>query len=182
MKTEAYHAFMLDHATGGLAPALQVAGDIHCALDASGRDSAALWDCLGGVLLEDPVVMEAPVTARRTKARPGRPAVSAGDILSTDLSGITWRRGLSGVRYANTPIPHGQFMRLDPGQLTPAHGHSALEATVVLEGELDVDGMVYTPGQLVIGSPGERHQPMAGNCSLCICYVGRESRPFWRFS
>ena len=53
-------------------------------------------------------------------------------------------------------------MRLEPGQAVPAHGHSALEATIVLSGALDVDDEVFSVGDLVLGVPGERHKPAAG--------------------
>ena len=73
-------------------------------------------------------------------------------------------------------------MRLDPGQAVPAHGHTALEATVVLEGRFSDGHGIYQRGDIVLGRPGMRHQPAAYGEQCCVCYVAKEPTPFWRFS
>ncbi|MEM7766293.1 MAG: hypothetical protein AAF253_02265 [Pseudomonadota bacterium] len=187
MRTETYHAFMLDHATGSLAPALRLAGDLHQRMNDNGRMEADIWDCVGGILLDKGEVADGPDEWRAVpraclQVRATPQDVDAGSVLATDLDGLRWRRGLAGVDYARAGVSDGQYMRLSPGRKTPEHGHSALEATVVLQGSLVVGGEQYVRGDLVIGAPGERHQPAAGACDVCICYVGREPRPFWRLS
>ena len=173
---------MMDHAAGALPPALHMAGDLHRALDGDGHRTAAVWESLGGLLLEAAPIGAGTANRRSAATRFARPAVSVDQMLSEDLDQLDWRRGMGGVQQAKTGVPMGSFMRLEPHQMTPAHGHTALEATVVLEGELVIDDEVYRKGHLVLGVPGERHQPMGGNCGTCICYVGRERRPFWRLS
>ncbi len=191
LRTDSYHAFMLDHAVGALPPALQVAGELHCTLHPGGAEEAGLWACIGGVLLDQAGGGAADgmdTRARRRRPRRGGGAdtrairAAAGAILTTDLDALGWRRGLTGVDYAGAGLANGQFMRLDAGQATPEHGHSALEATVVLRGELCVGTETYPEGGLVIGAPGERHQPKGSGDGPCICYVGRQRRPFWRLS
>lgn len=73
-------------------------------------------------------------------------------------------------------------MRLEPGRHVPAHSHSAIEATVVLRGALEVDGEVFEVGGLAIGEPGETHKPAAYGDEPCICFVARAERPFWRLT
>lgn len=188
LRDETYHSFMLDHATGALAPALRLAGDLHCALDSAGAGEAGLWDCVGGILLDDALSLGGRLNGVdcRPRASAGGSSrarsVDAGTILATDLDTLDWRRGLSGVDFARSPMPGGQFMRLGARQATPEHGHSVLEATVVLRGELIVEGEVYGEGGLVIGAPGERHRPEGGTAGPCVCFVARERRPFWRLS
>lgn len=189
MHTETYHAFMLDHATGALSPALHLAGDLHRTLDSRGARTANIWDNIGGLFLDSALddmggddLKDKSQNRRAGRKTPAPSAVGAASILAVDLDEISWRRGLSGIEYAKAGLPEGQFMRLQAGQTTPEHGHSATEATVVLRGELIVEDEIYRPGQLVIGTPGERHQPQGGHDGDCICYVGRESRPFWRLS
>jgi len=183
LRRETYHAFMLDHAAGTLPPALRLAGDIHTELNQKGAETAALWDTLGGIFLDDSIGDDVLEHRFRRELPATEPlAVEVADILATDLDRLSWRRGIAGVRYSGAGLRHGQFMRLEPGQTTPEHGHSALEATVVLQGTLIVDGECFAVGDLVVGAPGERHQPVGGDCDTCICYVGRERRPFWRLS
>ncbi len=181
MSETTYHAFMLDHATASLPPALLVAGDLHVSLSASGAGTAALWDAVGGALLESAASRDMAATARRSPWRSlQRP--QAPILLARDLDRLSWRRGLSGVRHSRAGVRSGAFMRLEPGQAVPKHNHSALEATVVLRGALRDDGKVYEPGDLALGIPGEFHQPQAEGDEPCICFVARGPRPFWRLS
>lgn len=181
MSQTTYHAFMLDHASGNLPAALMVAGDLHVSLSQHGAQSAAVWDAVGGVLLENAsseIGMKPGWRAARRKMK--RPKVA--ELLSRDLDTLAWRKGLSGVRHARAGIPGGAFMRLEPWQAVPLHGHSALEATIVLRGTLLDGEEVYEQGDLALGIPGETHKPEAQGSEPCICYVGRGPRPFWRLS
>ena len=181
MSETTYHAFMLDHATGTLPPALMVAGDLHVCLSEDGAEAAAIWDAVGGALLEGSQLGEnGPTLSRRRPRRMRRP--SPASLLSCDLDRLSWRRGLSGVRHARAGVRGGAFMRLEPGQSVPAHGHSALEATVVLRGELRVGERVHRVGDLALGVPGQAHKPEAESDAACICFVGRGAKPFWRLT
>ena len=172
---DTYHAFMLDYAAGNLAPSLKVAASIHRLMSSCGDEAATLWESVREVLLED-------------DANPGQKAqddaaVSAAlDIIHMDYEEVRWRRGLSGVRYSNVSSASGQLMRLEPGQNVFAHGHSALEATVILEGALEDGHGSYQQGDILFAIPGVKHRPAAlGQCA-CTCYVARSPRPFWRLT
>ena len=177
-----YDAFLMDHAAGTLQPALSVAADLHVALDARGARLATFWEITGGVLFESVGEEDAVIRSTGTRTNSGRRPGRARHILSHDLNDISWRRGLSGVKFAPSGVRGGQFMMLEPGKSAPHHGHTALEATVVLEGQLDVDGHVHQRGDIVFGAPGDRHKPLGYGDEPCICYVGREKRPIWRLS
>jgi putative transcriptional regulator len=174
---------MLEHAAGALPAGLDLAAGLHVALSAGGAGRAATWDAVGGALLEREDVMETPATrpARRYQPEPA-PAMSVHDLLATDLDALKWRRTITQARCVQTGVPGARFMRLQPGQSIPRHGHSALEATVVLRGILTVDGDVYRYGDLMLGLPGEAHKPGAGGDVPCICLVARGERPFWRLT
>ncbi len=182
MKTDTYHAFMMDYASGALPTALNLAGDLHTHLKPGARDEVAIWEAVGGLLIELDEGQPTTPPATRRRILPGASPVSAGELISVRHEDIRWRKGLSGVCHARTGVRGGQFMRLEAGQAVPAHGHSVLEATVVLEGALDVDGTLYAPGDIALGVPGMRHKPSAHGDRRCICYVARAPRPFWRLS
>jgi putative transcriptional regulator len=172
---------MLDHATSSLPPALMLAGELHVHLSRQGAEVATVWDAVGGALLENSAPVKGDEETRRGRARK-TPYLPVADILARDFDQLRWRRGLSGVRHARAGVRGGAFMRLEPGQFVPAHGHSVTEATVVLRGELQVAEGNFTVGDLVIGVPGQSHRPGAGGPTACICFVARAPKRFWRLS
>ncbi len=182
LQQDVYDAFMLDHATSALPCALMVAGDLHVHLSPQGALAAGIWDAVGGALIEKLAGDEGTGITRKLPRKRAHTRVPAAKLMACDKDKLRWRRGLSGVRHARTGIRGGDFMRLEPGQAVPTHGHSALEATIVLSGALSVDDQVYSVGDLVLGVPGERHKPAAAGDEACICYVGRAPKPFWRLS
>ena len=183
MPVDAYDAFMLDHAAGNLPAGLDLAAGLHAALSAQGAGHAAAWDAVGGALLERDEVMASPRNGqKRTRKPASAPAMSVRDLLATDLDSLKWRRTITQARYAATGVPGARLMRLQPGQAIPRHGHSALEATVVMQGSLSVDSEVFRFGDLLLGVPGKPHKPVAGEDEPCICLVARAERPFWRLT
>ena len=182
MHSDSYHSFMLDHAAGTLSPAMNLAGDLHVALSTDGQSVSDLWDSVAGALLERELGLDNPARSKRRRLRAQGTSCEVTDILYQDLEELPWRRGLSGVHQARLDVKGAHFMRLDPGQTVPRHGHSALEATVVMQGVLDVDGTAYHVGDLVLGVPGHAHRPSARGDEACVCFVAREPRPFWRFT
>lgn len=172
---DTYYAFMLDYAADNLSPSMLVAASIHRLISSRGNETALLWERVSSVL-------NAPQTADRYSAPDDRAMAAALDIIHMDYSGIRWRRGLSGVKYAKIPEASGQLMRLEPGQNVFSHGHSSLEATVVLEGALD-DGLgAYQHGDLLLAEPGMKHRPSASGNMACTCFVARSPKPFWRLT
>lgn len=171
MKSDVYHAFMLDHASGALSSDMALAAELHVLLCNKGREAAELWRMTRNALSD-----KRPHANDLDHERlPEALELSVGDFTT-----VPWKRGLSGVHYAKRS--NGKLMRLDPGQSAPEHSHSALEATLVLEGRFEDGHGVYKRGDLVIGRPGFRHRPAAYGDQMCICYVAQEPTPFWRFS
>ncbi|MGB3625110.1 MAG: cupin domain-containing protein [Henriciella sp.] len=170
-----YQAFMLDYVAGSLPPAMQTAAAIHRLMSSSGGEAAELWEVTRDILDEARDISMDDVDRRNGIAE-------ALDIIQTDFETVRWRRGLTGVRYARPRSGAGQLMHLKPGQSVFAHGHSALEATVVLDGEFE-DGIGrYQPGEIVLATPGFKHRPAAAGNTACTCYVAKGDTPFWRFT
>ncbi|MEL6725154.1 MAG: hypothetical protein AAFP24_09065, partial [Pseudomonadota bacterium] len=118
MNSDAYHAFMLDHASGTLSKDLAIAAELHILLSETGRGTADLWhvtrDSIG-------------LWANETKALDHECLPEALELAVGDFETVPWKRGLSGVHYAKRGRGKGKLMRLDPGQAAPEHSHSALE-------------------------------------------------------
>lgn len=173
MNSDAYQSFMLDHATGALSPDMALAAELHILLSESGHQAAEIWKATRDV-----------VGPLASPARPFERQVlpEALELALGDFETVPWKKGISGVHYAKRGKDKGKLMRLDPGQAAPEHSHSALEATVVLEGRFKDGHGVYSRGDLVLGRPGVRHRPAAHGDEMCICFVAQESLPFWRLS
>lgn len=173
MNSDAYHSFMLDHASGALADEMALAAELHTLLSETGHEAAEIWNAArdaAGLRFSDARLIE-------HASLPEALELALGDFAT-----VPWKKGLSGVHYAKRGKGKGKLMRLDPGQAAPEHSHSALEATVVLEGQFEDGHGVYARGDLVLGRPGVRHRPAAHGDQMCICFVAQESLPFWRLS
>ncbi len=173
--SNSYSAFMLDHASGTLENGLHLAAEIHQLMSCEGDEAGEIWEIVRKVILEEG-------SRDLHGCKDSSQIKVALEIIQTDYAGIIWRKGLSGVRYSNCAGTAGQLMHLEPGQHVFSHGHSALEATVVLDGELE-DGLgTYGPGDIALAEPGVRHRPAAAGGKACTCYVARSKRRFWRFT
>jgi len=173
MNSDAYHAFMLDHTTGALPVDMALAAELHILLSEQGHETLRLWHTTRDVL---------GAWSAETRMLDHECLPEALELARGDFATVPWKKGLSGVHYAKRGRGKGKLMRLDPGQAAPEHSHSALEATVVLEGEFEDGHGVYKRGDLVLGRPGMRHRPAAHGDEMCICFVAQEPLPFWRFS
>lgn len=171
MRSDVYHAFMLDHATGALSADMALAAELHILLSPSGSETAEIWQATRDAI---------GLWANEARGVEHEKLPEALELCVGDFSTVPWKRGLTGVHYASRAT--GKLMRLDPGQSAPEHNHSALEATVVLAGKFEDGHGVYSRGDLVLGRPGYTHQPAASGDEMCICYVAKEPTPFWRFS
>ena len=166
---------MMDYAAGTLAPAMMLAANLHRLMSSRGDEAALLWESVRNVLASHHDIKVGSENDDSTISE-------ALEIIHTDYSGLQWRRGLSGVKYAKAPSRAGQLMRLEPGQDVFSHGHSALEATVVLEGALN-DGLgSYQQGDILLAEPGLKHKPAAQGNDACTCFVARSPKPFWRLT
>ena len=148
-------------------------------LSGEGAESAWLWSVIGGALL-DQAPVAAPAAPRKGARRKADMAVeSASELLAMADNSLNWKRGISGISYANCGTRGAKFMKLQPGQSAPAHGHGSLEATVVIQGQFSDGHGVYKRGDLVLGEPGIRHKPAAAGDEVCICFVAETSNPLW---
>jgi ChrR Cupin-like domain len=58
------------------------------------------------------------------------------------------------------------FVRAKAGLQFPTHYHAGNEEMILLEGDLIVDGQIYTEGAIIRSEPGSSHQPSTVNGCL----------------
>jgi len=181
-RDDTYAAFMMDHAAGNYPESLALAGDLHMMLCPAAARAAFAWSIIGGALLESEKAKEVagqPEPHRHYRKRQRTPA-GACDLLDAAMQQLPWKRGISGIPYHPVGVPGGRLMKLSPGQGVPRHGHTGLEATVVIQGELRDEFGDYRKGDLMLGEPGMHHKPVAAGEETCICYVAEPPRFAWR--
>ena len=173
MRSDTYESFLLDFVSGALSPDMALAAELHTVLNPEADSMIRTWKAAKSAL-SDPRV--------NPKDDNRRLLPEALEMACSSFDTVPWKRGLSGVHYAKRGKDKGQLMRLDPGQSAPQHSHSAMEATVVLQGQFDDGHGVYTRGDLVLGRPGMTHRPSAQGEEMCVCFVAKERTSFWRLS
>jgi predicted ChrR family anti-sigma factor len=173
MVPDTYHSFLMDHVNEALSADLALAAELHVVLKEEARAVTETWRQVRDTMLGSS-------ERRQSNERDHLP--EALELCVGGFKTVPWKRGLSGVHYAKRGRGRGQLMRLDPGQAAPHHSHSVLEATVVLQGAFDDGQGINHRGDLVLGWPGMTHRPAAAGDEVCICYVAREPKPFWRLS
>lgn len=62
------------------------------------------------------------------------------------------------------------ILRMQPGAIMPPHDHEGDEETLVLEGDLQVNGVEFGPGDFQVAFAGTRH-PVITTRGGCLCYV-----------
>lgn len=181
-RDDTYAAFMIDHAAGNHPESLALAGDLHMLLSADAARTAFAWSIIGGALLEaeESLTVGAAPLPEPVYRKAHRPVAGANGILDSATRALKWKRGLSGVPYYPVGVPGGRLMKLEPGASVTKHGHNAIEATVVIQGELEDEFGTYRRGDLMLGEPGMHHKPVAAGSVTCICYVAEPPRFAWR--
>jgi len=181
-RDDTYAAFMLDHAAGNHPESLALAGDLHMLLSSDAARTAFAWSIIGGALLEaeDSLALSAAPLQSPVYRKARRAVAGATCILESAARPLKWKRGLSGMPYYPVGVPGGRLMKLEPGARVTKHGHSTIEATVVIRGELEDEYGTYRRGDLMLGEPGMQHKPVAAGKVTCICYVAEPPQFAWR--
>jgi putative transcriptional regulator len=178
LQDNAYAAFMLDYAAGVLSPAEMLVADLHRVLSAKGCRNAGMLDAVGGTMLE---AAKPSPAAYFDSSRLG---LQDGDFVVTsrlnpyvrrDLLALKWRRDIFGVKTLRTETPMASLLRLDPGEVAPAHHHGRRDVTVVLTGAYADEYGMYERGDIAFAEPGMKHQPRAIGDKSCVCLLATES-------
>lgn len=138
-------------------------------LDDEGADPVS-DSVLAAVLdrLDEPVELPTP---RLLNDAPGLPRPLA-EAIGSPLSDIRWRKRLPGVAEVVLRDDNDErvsLIRVRPGSGVPAHTHTAVEATLVLQGSLLDGGSQFAVGDVSVATDADDHTPRAGMGEDCIC-------------
>lgn len=163
----------------------------HLTFCATCRDDVALYDDLGGALLDSlgtPEGRSLGVIAGELTARP-RPPV-APPALAMPVPGlpkplgpylpkgpVAWRFLAPGLRHIPLDFSVGsvpaRIIRFAPGFKIPEHTHQGLEMLLVFDGILhdSVTGDVFHKGDVSRREPGTKHAQWIDRAEPCTCLV-----------
>lgn len=161
------------------------------------RKEAAVWEGVGGALLETaaPTAMSdgalESVLSRieQERERPLRKAPASSALpraLQRFRPGIEfpigpgiYKRNLWRARRGSG---RAFLLRAKPGLALPRHGHSGVEVTYVVSGGYSDEHGHYTPGDFFTADENLSHQPRVdddGECTLLIATDGLPQAPGW---
>lgn len=186
---------VLAYASGSLATPLALVVGAHVDNCETCRETLELSESLGGLYLESaPPEDVDPAALARVLSRLDTPAATAAVKTSpTDLAldlplslrghtigrqrwlipGIWVRRIVKGGAHGT----RAYLLGAAAGKTLPHHGHSGIELTQVLKGELYDGNVRYGVGDFLEADGGEEHHPRAGATGECICAVASEGVP-----
>lgn len=201
--TIAYHPseeLLMQFASGALKPPFDIPLRAHLDDCVLCRKEAAVWEGVGGALLEEiePVAMkngalESALSAidqngeRQRRRSPSAPRPSAlPAALRRYRPGIEFPIGPGIYKRNLWKAPRGTgrafLLRAKPGLALPHHGHSGVEVTYVVSGGYSDEHGHYAPGDFFTADASVSHQPRVdddGECTLLIATDGLPQAPGW---
>jgi putative transcriptional regulator len=143
---------------------------------------------IGGALLEDlPPIALQPDALSRTMARLGEvptkpePAGAPPPVTLTALAVRRWWWLGPGIRLMPLQRRDASDTRLDlirvaPGTAMPAHGHTGLETSCILQGGYSDETGEYAAYDIAEGDDDLDHAPVAATGPDCICLIATTGR------
>lgn len=181
---------LADYASGATPPGLSLLIAAHLTYAPESRTRVAAFERLAGALMAeseaaDPGGMSLDAVFARIDAGEPEPAPSApldaGPLTSPVIraigqpfDAIPWRFRLPGVSeyaldgYGDERV---SLLRARPGASVPQHTHQGLEATLVLQGALSDQGIVYRQGDVALNDEEDDHRPEIVGDELCYCLI-----------
>lgn len=194
--TVAHHVsdrLLVLYAGGNLAEGWSLAVATHLALCPDCRERLAVFECIGGALLDEQVTddrqsIDASWEAQLARMQaPAKPPASARkhpggslrlpqplfDYVGTDIPDIRWKALGPGAYHFPLAIRDGEtnarLLRIPAGKPVPEHGHGGRELTLVLEGAFHDGAHLFRRGDLEEADGDIVHQPTATPEQDCIC-------------
>jgi putative transcriptional regulator len=91
-----------------------------------------------------------------------------------NLDNLKWRTIGRSFRYSNLKVEPQRvttLIQIKAGGSVPHHRHKGDEITVVIKGSFSDYEDKYSPGDFIVRTVGERHQPVASQDGDCLCLI-----------
>ncbi len=90
---------------------------------------------------------------------------------------LAWEPFLPGVERKilfvdKTAMVSGVLYKVAPGASVGNHSHGMIEECLVIEGEIDIDGMTVRAGDVHLAMPGSRHGPLSSRLGALVYIRG----------
>jgi len=200
--TIAYHPSeeqLMQFASGAVKPPFDIPLRAHVDTCVLCRKEAAMWEGVGGAMLETavPATMSdgalesvlSRIELERDRPRRKAPAPRVSRLpqaLQRYRPGIEFPIGPGIYKRNLWKAPRGTgrafLLRAKPGLALPHHGHSGVEVTYVVSGGYSDEHGHYTPGDFFTADDQLLHQPRVdddGECTLLIATDGLPQAPGW---
>lgn len=187
------------YASGALDEASALAIASHLTLCPACRATAALYDVLGGGMIEDlPAASMSEgalaATLARAKSSPSTNRVTAPraaqgthpilpapvrQYVGGDMDAVQWRTLAPGIQHmplVTSGNATARLLRIAPGRSIFDHSHGGTELTLVLKGSYTSQGQRYARGDIEVADETVSHSPVAGMEDTCICLAVADGR------
>ncbi|WP_407051200.1 ChrR family anti-sigma-E factor [Methyloraptor flagellatus] len=193
----AFDQILAGYVAGDLPEPVRVLVESHLEISGANRSFVTDLEVLAGNELErlppaglrDPDAMLAAILAERPAARiaPPRPRAPIAShtmpqalsrFLGRELDAIPWRTLLPGIReYRGTTVDgfNPILYSIRAGKPLPAHTHTGLELTLVLDGAFADESGRYGRGDVAVADDDIDHTPIAEMGRDCICFAVTEA-------
>lgn len=171
------------YASGAAREGVALATAAHLTYCADCRSKVATYEVLAGALLAETEVEAAPDVEdlmdrldepvnKYVPPLAGPLPSPVAQAVGMNFDQIPWRFRLPGVHeyvFSNADGDEISLLKVRPGAAVPSHTHEGEELTVIFEGELEDDGIVYKKGDISVADASVDHNPRAGGDTTCIC-------------
>ncbi|MDY0873355.1 ChrR family anti-sigma-E factor [Dongia rigui] len=180
------------YASGALDEASALAVASHLTLCPACRSHVALFESVGGDLIEElpeasmgqgafaatlarAKLMSGPVKNDAAPLAAGAQPILPAPVrqyVGGDLDSAKWRAigpGIDHMPLLRSGSTTARLLRIAPGRSVFGHTHGGTELTLVLKGSYASQGQHYARGDIEVADESVNHRPIAGKEDICIC-------------
>ena len=141
----------------------------------AGRRERAVWERRLAPLADllEPVTPSNDLFARIAE-RAGLETPLSGIHIARSDTGL-WKTVADGIEikrlwHSRQSGRSAYMLRMQPGAVMPMHDHHGDEESLVLEGDMQINGVAFGPGDFQVAFAGTKH-PLITTRGGCLCFV-----------
>ncbi len=178
------------YASGALSEGMNLLVASHLTYCAECREKVAQFEVVGASALTEQDIandirppsldaafaaLDAPATESRIVPDPGTPLpFPIRAEVGAKVDDLKWKFRLPGLHECELEGFDGEqvsLLRAKPGTRILHHTHEGDEATLILTGQMEDDGIVYGVGDVAIADHNDNHRPQIVGDEVCYCLI-----------